>query len=70
MTGYELARKLRALFPANRLRLIALTGYGDESVREKCRAAGFDACVVKPGDIEEIQRLVAGDLPAPSNSPT
>ena len=61
VTGYDLARHLREAFPAGGLLLIAYTGNGDASVREKCRAAGFDACLLKPGDplvLEELLRRV------------
>jgi CheY-like chemotaxis protein len=59
VTGYDLARRLRELLPTRRLFLIAFTGHGDDSVREKCRAAGFDTCLVKPGEpviLEELLR--------------
>ncbi len=48
MDGYELAGQIVA--PAGRRRplLVAVTGYGQVSDREKSRAAGFDAHVVKP----------------------
>jgi CheY-like chemotaxis protein len=61
VTGCDLARHLRETFPAGGLLLIAYTGNGDASVREKCRAAGFDACLLKPGDplvLEELLRRV------------
>jgi CheY-like chemotaxis protein len=46
MDGYELARRLRALYP--HIRLIALTGYGQNSNVEAATAAGFDAHCAKP----------------------
>ena len=48
MSGFELARRLREAFPANKLLLIAFTGSGGPRIDDECRAAGFDACVVKP----------------------
>ena len=45
---------MRAL--ASPIRLIALTGYGQEKDRERALAAGFDNHVVKP---VEIERLIA-----------
>ncbi len=59
VTGYDLARSLREAFPDGRLLLIAYTGNGDEGVRERCRAAGFDAFLLKPGnpaDLEDLMR--------------
>ena len=60
-SGYELARRLREMFPGDRLRLIALTGYADENVRNASLDAGFDAYLVKPGDIGELEKLIASD---------
>ena len=61
MNGIELARRLRQRFPAAQLRLIALSGYADADIRDACLGAGFDAYLVKPGDIPELQRLIGGD---------
>ena len=61
MSGKELARRLREQFPPERLRLIALTGYGDAAMSDACRAAGFDACMVKPGDIAQLETILAGE---------
>ena len=58
VTGYELAPRLRETLPNRRLFMIAFTGHGDASVRENCRAAGFDACVVKPGDPVVLAKLL------------
>jgi signal transduction histidine kinase/CheY-like chemotaxis protein len=46
MDGYELARRLRLTHP--RIRLIALTGYGQTSDLEAAAAAGFDTHFAKP----------------------
>jgi len=46
MSGYELARHLRASHPA--IRLIAVTGYGQAWDLEAAAAAGFDAHLAKP----------------------
>jgi signal transduction histidine kinase len=59
MDGYELARRLRCEFaPARNLRLIALTGYGQETDRRKSAAAGFDAHLVKPVDLGALARVI------------
>jgi CheY-like chemotaxis protein len=60
MDGIELGRRLRERFPAAQLRLIALSGYAEAAVRDACLSAGFDAYVVKPGDIPEWERLIGG----------
>ena len=61
MDGFELAARLRAEL-ATVPRLIALTGYGQKDDRERTRAAGFDAHLVKPVD---MQRLLASITPPP-----
>jgi len=63
MNGIELGRLLRQRFPAAQLRLIGLSGYAGADIRDACLAAGFDAYLVKPGDIQELERLIGGDGP-------
>jgi signal transduction histidine kinase len=58
MDGFELARQLRALPEMNQTWLVAVTGYGQEHDRRASAAAGFDAHLVKPVDIEHLGRLV------------
>jgi DNA-binding response OmpR family regulator len=66
LDGYELARRLRAqLGPA--LRLVAVTGYGQEEDRRRSLEAGFDAHLVKPADLDELHALLAG-VPAPAEA--
>ncbi|MBA3541064.1 MAG: response regulator, partial [Deltaproteobacteria bacterium] len=57
MDGFELAKRLRAQQP--RVRIIAITGYGQASDRERSRSAGFDAHLVKPVNLEELSSLIA-----------
>jgi PAS domain S-box-containing protein len=59
MTGYDVARTLRAEPSQDGVRIIALTGFGQEDDRRQSREAGFDAHLVKPVDPEELQRLLA-----------
>jgi CheY-like chemotaxis protein len=58
MDGYEVARRLRRMPGAERMPLVALTGYGQESDRERVRQAGFDEHLVKPVDAERIGALI------------
>ncbi len=56
--GYEVARRLRA-DPATRLvRLIALTGYGQEDDQRRALEAGFDAHLVKPVDMDHLLEVL------------
>jgi CheY-like chemotaxis protein/two-component sensor histidine kinase len=59
MTGYDVARQLRADSTQVGVRLIALTGFGQEEDRRRSHEAGFDAHLVKPVDPEALQRLLA-----------
>jgi len=56
--GYELASHLRSLPGLDRLHLIAVTGYGQESDRQRAREAGFHHHLVKPVAIEAIEAAV------------
>ena len=58
MDGYELAARLRGLPELNGIRLFALTGYGQESDRQKTRDAGFDHHFVKPIDLDAIEAVL------------
>jgi CheY-like chemotaxis protein len=60
MDGYELAERLRGLPGLGGLRLIALTGYGQESDRHKAVAAGFLHHLVKPVDVAALDTLLRG----------
>ena len=59
MDGYELASRLRELPGLQDIRLIAVTGYGQESDRRRTRAAGFQHHLVKPVDVTAIEALLA-----------
>ena len=61
MNGIELGRRLRHRFPPARLYLIALSGYAGDDIRDECLAAGFDAHLVKPGDIQLLEKLLGSD---------
>lgn len=60
MDGYQVAGRLRSTPCLEGALLVALTGYGQETDRRRSAAAGFDRHLVKPVDLGELQRLVAG----------
>jgi signal transduction histidine kinase/DNA-binding response OmpR family regulator len=64
MDGYEVARRLRQVegMPPD-LRLIAVTGYGQENDRRRSAEAGFDGHLVKPVDLDALARTLAGEEP-------
>lgn len=59
MDGYEVARSLRGDVEMDGVKLFALTGYGQLEDREQALAAGFDAHLIKPVDLNELQDLIA-----------
>ncbi len=63
MNGYELIRRLRELPHLQSMPAVAVTGYGQASDRMRSQAAGFDAHLVKPVDLLEVESLVR-ELPA------
>jgi PAS domain S-box-containing protein len=59
MSGYEVAKRLRELPDLAGAILIAVTGYGQHSDRERSRAAGFDHHLLKPVEPARLQELLA-----------
>jgi CheY-like chemotaxis protein/two-component sensor histidine kinase len=59
MDGYEVARRLRQLGGGDEMRLIAVTGYGQEDDRRRSREAGLDHHLVKPADPDIVEKLLA-----------
>ena len=68
MDGYEVAKRLRQNPQLKDLRLIALTGYGQDSDRQRSREAGFDAHVVKPVDWRNLSELLESLMKRQSRS--
>jgi CheY-like chemotaxis protein len=58
MDGFELARRLRDNETLSGIKLVAITGYGQETDRARSRDAGFDAHLVKPVDLEHLEQLL------------
>ncbi len=64
LDGYELARQMRADPHLAHARLIALTGYGQSSDRERARRAGFDDHLVKPVSFPQLLEVLHTQLTA------
>ncbi len=58
MDGHEVAQQIRREPWGQRICLIAVTGWSDETDREKSRAAGFDHHLVKPLDTAHLAQLL------------
>lgn len=68
VSGFDVAKRLRANPGTKHIPLIAATGYSHVKQLDRAREAGFDQIVIKPCDpdllVEEIERyLLADDEP-------
>lgn len=59
MDGYETCEKMRAQEWSNNVRIVALTGWGQEEDKRKARRAGFDLHLVKPVDRKTLMEVIA-----------
>jgi signal transduction histidine kinase len=67
MDGYEVARRIRSQPWGREATLVALTGWGQETDRNRSREAGFDSHCIKPLDVQHLFTLL-DSLPAPGRS--
>jgi CheY-like chemotaxis protein len=65
LSGYEVARQLRAE-QAERLILVAMTGFAREEDRQLALAAGFDYHLVKPADPNVVLALLRAGSGTPA----
>ena len=63
MDGYEVARRLRAEPNLAHTCLVAITGYGQPSDRERAREAGFHEHLVKPVEPEALHATLSALRP-------
>jgi len=59
MDGHELAAAIRSRLGDERLKLVAVTGYGQPQDREKALAAGFDEHFAKPLSMTKLAELLS-----------
>ena len=59
LDGYEIARTLRQVPELRSSLLVAVSGYGDSTDRDKARVAGFSHHLTKPADPLELADLIA-----------
>jgi PAS domain S-box-containing protein len=57
--GYEVARRIRLIPNTSSLMLVAVTGYGQDSDKQRALAAGFDEHLTKPVKIEQLQAVLS-----------
>jgi CheY-like chemotaxis protein len=73
MDGYEVAMRLRARSDGAGIRIIAVTGWGQEEDRRRTGEMGFDLHLVKPVEAAALRELLAdreGEAPPEHPSPT
>jgi CheY-like chemotaxis protein/two-component sensor histidine kinase len=63
MDGYEVARRIRASPDLRGVRLVAVTGYGQDADKEQARSAGFVEHLVKPIEFSALERVLAAMPP-------
>jgi signal transduction histidine kinase/ActR/RegA family two-component response regulator len=61
LSGYELAKRIRAQRQFDVVLLVAITGWGQPSDRSRADAAGFDHHLTKPVEYGTLARLLAPD---------
>jgi len=59
MSGYDTARAIRAMEELDGIVLVALTGWGAESDRQRSSEAGFDHHLTKPVQLAVVEELLA-----------
>jgi CheY-like chemotaxis protein len=59
LDGYQLATRIREQSALQDTVLVALTGYGHESVRQRSLEAGFDHHLTKPTDFNKLKQILA-----------
>lgn len=57
--GYEAARRIRRAEGKRAMKLVALTGWGQEQDKERAYRAGFDQHCVKPVGLDQLRTMLA-----------
>lgn len=66
MNGFEVAKRIREQPALQGTVLVAMTGYGQESDRQRSKEAGFDHHLVKPTDFTLLLQIMATVTVAPA----
>ena len=68
MDGLEVARRLRQSPGLDHALIVAMTGYGQDEDRRRSREAGFDHHLVKPVDLDQLEKLLVRPAPPPASA--
>jgi len=60
LDGYEVAKRIRKQPILKDVVLVALTGYGQDTDRQRSSLAGFNHHLVKPARLEQLQEILRG----------
>ena len=60
LDGFEVAQQIRRQVALKGMVLVALTGYGQDTDRQRSQDAGFDYHLVKPASFDEIEKILLG----------
>jgi PAS domain S-box-containing protein len=66
LTGIEVCRRIRREPWGGQVRLVAVTGWGQDADRKRTHDAGFDHHLTKPVDPADMERLLTTLTPAPA----
>jgi CheY-like chemotaxis protein len=58
--GYQVARRIKSNPQLAHIRLVAHTGYGSPEDRRRAHEAGFDAHLVKPAELSDLEAALRG----------
>jgi PAS domain S-box-containing protein len=58
--GYQVARRIKSNPQLTHIRLVAHTGYGSPEDRRRAHEAGFDAHLVKPAELSDLEAALRG----------
>ena len=62
VSGYEVAQRIRSQSWGRAMKLVALTGWGQDTDKKKTTDAGFNHHLVKPADSRRVEELIAEAL--------
>jgi len=59
MDGFELVRELLNMFPGQRPRMVAYSGFKQAAFQDAAKAVGFDAYLPKPATMADLEKLLS-----------
>jgi signal transduction histidine kinase/ActR/RegA family two-component response regulator len=66
LNGYDVARRIREQPWGKEMKLVALTGWGQDEDKRQAKEAGFDHHMVKPVDPAALEKLLGKFCPVPA----